>query len=88
MFELKMKNLELCFESAKKNNVKFVAVKIEIGVGNFTEITVNPIVNADEQLEHYKNTYDDNLRHRYKKGVKIVGFSFGDALDEIEEDLI
>ncbi len=88
MFNIKMNNLELCFERAKKCNAKFVAVRIEMEGFPEAEIIVNPIVNADSKLEYYKKTYDEDLNHKYAKGIRIIGCTFGSDMSEIESDLI
>lgn len=38
------------------------------------EIITNPAINLEKKLEYYKSTYDDNLEHKYAKGVKIIGW--------------
>jgi wobble nucleotide-excising tRNase len=87
MTSFTMENLEICFKNAKGLNQKFVAVKIEMEGFPEAEIIVNPIDNADSKLAYYKNTYDEELNHKFAKGIKIVGFTFGDDMGEIEEDL-
>lgn len=87
MFEITMKNLEISFEREKKYNAEFVAVKIEMEGFPEVEFIINPIVNADSKLAYYKNTYDENLNHKHAKGIKIVGCTFGNDWNEIEEDL-
>lgn len=88
MFEIIMKNLEICFKRAKENGAKFVAVRIEMDGFPEPEVIVNPIINADSKLAYYKKTYDEELNHRHAKGIRIVGCTFGDSMDEIERDLI
>ena len=88
MFTIKLKNLEICFERAKKNNHKFVAVKIEMEGFPEAEVIINPIVNADSKLAYYKKTYNEELNHNHAKGIKIIGCTFGDSMNEIEENLM
>ena len=52
-----------------------------------SEIIVNPIINADSKLAYYKNTYDEELNHKFSKGIRIAGFTFGNDMCKIEEDL-
>jgi hypothetical protein len=87
MFEIKMENLERSFQLAKKENAKFVAVRIEMQGFPEAEVIINPIINADSKLEYYQKTYDENLNHIHAKGIKIVGCTFGNDWNEIEEDL-
>lgn len=85
---LTMQFLENCFNSAKKNNMKYVAVKIRIKGYKKDEIIINQVENFDEKLAYYKISYDNELNHRYSTGVSIVGFTYGDTFGSIEKDLI
>lgn len=38
------------------------------------EIITNPPENLEEKLKYYKETYNDNLEHRYAEGVRILGW--------------
>ncbi|MBL4951102.1 hypothetical protein JK635_02455 [Neobacillus sp. YIM B02564] len=87
MEELTIKNLEACFKNAKVLKQNFVAVRIEMEGFPKAEIIVNPIENADSKLAYYQKTYNENLNHKYAKGIKIVGFTFGEDMKEIQEDL-
>lgn len=40
------------------------------------EIIINPAENLEKKLEYYKNTYDEDLKHKYAEGVKIIGYTF------------
>lgn len=82
-----IEDLENCFEQAKYKGAKFVAVAIKMEGYRGKEIIINPIVNVDEKLNYYKNAYDENLNHRYTNGVRIVGFTYGINMNEIEKHL-
>lgn len=84
---LNIKNLERCFLGAKEQGIKFVAVRIEMEGFPRSEIIVNPIDNAEAKLEYYQKAYDEFLFHKFAKGVSITGFSFGNDMNEIQEDL-
>lgn len=87
MKQLNMNHLENNFNYAIEYGEKFVAVKIEMKGFAEAEIIVNPIENAKDKIDYYKKTYDDELNHKYAEGIKIIGFTFGDNMSEIEEDL-
>lgn len=87
MYEITMENLSICFEGAKENHARFVAVKVEMDGFPVPEIIVNPIVNADAKLAYYKKAYSKELKHKYSAGIRIIGFTFGDSMKEIEKDL-
>ena len=38
------------------------------------EIITNPPENLEEKLKYYKETYNDNLEHKYAEGVMILGW--------------
>jgi hypothetical protein len=38
------------------------------------EVITNPPTNLKQKLKYYKETYNDNLEHKYAKGVKILGW--------------
>lgn len=84
---LKITNLESCFEQAKLIGVPYVAVKIEMNGFPEPEVIVNKNVNIDSKLEYYKKTYDEDLNHKYAPGIKIIGFTHGDDFGDIQEDL-
>lgn len=61
-----------------------LAINGETSVGLFIEmpgfpkpeLITNPCENLSKKLEYYKATYDDNLEHKYAKGIKIVGYTY------------
>jgi hypothetical protein len=40
------------------------------------EMIINPVVNLEKKLDYYKKTYDENLEHKYAKGIRIIGYTF------------
>jgi len=84
---LTMKNLELCFETAKEQGFTYIGIKIHMDGFPLPEIIINPNANFDKKLEYYKNAYNDDLTLKSFNGIKIIGFSYGDSYEEIEEDL-
>jgi hypothetical protein len=83
-----MEYLIRIFERAKELNVKYVAVLIEMDGFPKAEIIINQVDNVDTKLDYYKKTYDDELNHKFAKGIRIVGFTFGDSFEEIENELV
>lgn len=53
-----------------------VSLSLFIAMPGFPEpeIITNPAINLEKKLEYYKSTYDENLEHKYAKGVKIIGW--------------
>lgn len=85
---LKMKHLINCFEAAKQQKSKYVAVKIHMEGFEKPEIIINSIENFDKKLEYYKNAYDEVLRLKAVPTIKIIGFTFGNVFESIEKELI
>lgn len=81
---LTMDNLEIMIEKAKQENARFIALTIEMDGFPEKEIIVNPTANFDSKLEYYKKTYDHDLNHKYSKGIRIFGFTYGDNLSELD----
>ena len=85
---LTMDNLIQNFNCAKKHDSPYVAVLIAMEGFPKAEIIINQAENIDTKLEYYQKTYDENLNHKFAKGIKIVGMTHGDSFDDIEFDLI
>ena len=80
-------NLEKCFENAKKENATWIAVAVKTPNCESSELILNPNVNFDTKLDYYRKAYDFELSLKACKDIKIVGFTFGDTLEEIESYL-
>jgi len=85
---LTMANLERCFETAKEEGYSYVGVKIQMEEFQEPEVIINPNANFDKKLKYYKKAYNDDLTLKSFNGIKIIGFSFGDDYEEIENDLV
>ena len=85
---LTLANLERCFDSAKEQGYSYVGVKIKMEGFEESEVIINPNANINKKLEYYKNAYNDDLTLKSFNGIKIIGFTYGDSYDEIEEDLV
>ncbi len=85
--ELNMKNLENCFNSALKNKAKYVAVKLQTRLSEKCELMITPYENIPSKLRNYKEGFNEDLTFKNYDGIKIVGFTFANTLNEIENDL-
>lgn len=73
MPELNMQDLIECFNVAIACRLD-VIVMIKVPNLIDPEIVANYNSSLAEKLKYYKNTYDENLFHRYNKNNKIIGF--------------
>ena len=85
---LKIQNLENCFNTAKRLGYNYVAVKVDMQGFEKPEIIINSSENFEEKLDYYKKAYDENLILRSFNGIRIIGFTYGDTFESIEEDLV
>ena len=87
--KMKLNNLVNCFESAIKNNAIYVAVKIEMYGFEESEIIINPKANFEQKLKYYINAYNEDLTLKNAPDkIKIVGFTYGNCLQNIGADLL
>ena len=86
---MKLDNLINCFESAIKNNALYVGVKVAMCGFEENEIIINPRANFEQKLKYYINAYNDDLTLKNAPDkVEIVGFTYGNSLEDIGADLI
>lgn len=52
------------------------------------EIIINENANFDKKFDYYKKAYNKDLILRTFDGIKIIGFIYGDAFEEIEKGLL
>ena len=83
-----MEHLEHCFNKAVEDGVLYVAVVIQMDGFSNNEVIINPLDNAESKLEYYKNTYNDDLEHKFSNGIRIVGCTYGKDFKEIEDQLM
>ena len=88
MVNLTLENLEGCFISAKKRKCIYVGVKIEMQGFEKPEIIINQVENFDTKLEYYKKAYNDDLTLKTFNGIKIIGFTYANNFEGIEDDLV
>jgi hypothetical protein len=84
---LTMKMLENCFQGAKEQNAKYVGIVVTIPNAEEREVIINAAANFDEKLKYYQQAYDEHLNHKHVKGIQIVGFTYGNNFQEIQDDL-
>ena len=85
---LTLENLKTCFQAAILENAKYIGVKIEMKDFPKPEIIINERENFDKKIKYYISAYNDDLTLKTFNGIKIVGFTYGNNLNEIEKDLI
>lgn len=85
---VKMENLEICFNQAVVTGAAYVGVLIEMEGFPQPEVIINKNENIDSKLAYYKKTYGEDLNHKFAPGIRIVGFSYGQNFSDIESDLI
>lgn len=73
--DINMTNLEEMFNKVIEEAEAGIALLIEMPDFEEPEVIINPPVNLVKKLEYIKKTYDENLEHKYSKGVKIIGCS-------------
>lgn len=86
---MKLDNLINCFETAIKNNSKYVGIKVAMCGFEENEIIINPRANFEQKLKYYVNAYNEDLTLKNAPDkVEIVGFTYGDSFEDIRADLI
>ena len=88
MVDMTLENLEGCFISAKKRKCMYVGVKIEMQGFEKPEIIINQVENFDTKLEYYKKAYNNDLTLKTFNGIKIIGFTYANNFEGIEDDLV
>ena len=86
---MNINNLEKCFYEASNQDKKYIGVKVWMYGFEKEEIIINPNKNFGKKFDYYKNAYNENLTLKNAPDkIKIVGFTYGDSLEEIEQDLV
>lgn len=86
--QLTIDNLEKCFYEASHQDKKYVGVKIQMEGFPKPEIIINENANFDSKFAYYKKAYNEDLTLKTFSGIKIVGFTYGDTFEGIENDLL
>ena len=82
--EFKLVDMVQIFREAQQLKQAFVAVKIEMDGFPKPEVIINESVNIESKLDYYIKTYDENLKHKFAPGIRIVDFTYGETFDEIQ----
>lgn len=85
---LTIDNLKNCFQAAELENAKYIGVKIEMIGFEKPEIIINENINFKKKMEYYLNAYNTDLTLKTFNGIKIIGFTYGNKFNEIENDLL
>ncbi|ANC19349.1 hypothetical protein WR52_11405 [Bacillus cereus] len=67
--------------------VEYVAVQIRMDGFSSDEVIVNDKYNIYSKLAYYKETYNEDLEHRWNPGVRILGFAYGYSFSGIIHEL-
>ena len=85
---MKMKNLEKCILAAIEKRSKYIGIRVEMADFEKSEIIINPTENFTKKLEYYRLAYNDDLKLKNAPDkIKIIGFTYADSYDLIQQDL-
>ena len=87
MQELTIDNLEKCFYEASRQEKRYVGILVQMQGFPRPEIIINEKENFDSKFAYYKKAYNEDLTLKTFSGIKIIGFTFGDSLESLEQDL-
>lgn len=79
-----LKDLENCFESAKKGNFRYAGIKVQLAEEGRTEIIITENKNFDFNLDYYRRAYTEDLKHKTNTLVKIIDCTFANTFEAIE----
>lgn len=85
---LQMNNLIKCFIGAIENGANYIGVKVKHEDSEGAEIIINPSENFKDKLEYYKNAYNEDLVLKNCNKIRIIGFTYGDSFESIQDDLM
>lgn len=80
-------DLEEFYKLGMKNKVGFIGMQILAKGCNKPEIIINPTENFQQKLDYIRNAYDEDLRLKACKDIKIVALVCGNNFDELEKAL-
>ena len=81
--------LKELFNTALREDYKYIAVQIEMEGFKKPEIIINRVKqNGEDKLKYYDKVYDENLIHKFsKEKIQIIECVYGDSMSEIGEKL-
>jgi hypothetical protein len=80
--------LNSAFDTATTIGDRFIGLKIQMDGFEKDEIIINERENFKSKLEYYQRVYDENLNHKFSKGISIVDVASGNSFDDIQADLV
>lgn len=86
--ELTLENLRNVIEGAITYNNNYIGVAIQMKDMPEREIIINPNDNFEDKLNYYTKAYNEDLTLKANPDIKIVGITFGDSFEEIQDDLM
>lgn len=84
---LTIKDLELTFYKAKKNNIKYVCIVTRLQNESKPEVIIYHKDSFESKIQHIKNTYNNDLTHKFVDGLEIIHYCYGNSFDEIEIEM-
>ena len=82
-----MEDLIRCFNNTWEHRAKYIGVLVHIPGQEGLEVIINSSDSFEAKEKYYRENYDYELNHKKAKGVKIVGFTYGNSFAIIESDL-
>jgi hypothetical protein len=71
------------FMEAKLVGAKYVFIEVFMDGFPDNELIINPAINIDEKLAYYCKSYDDDLIHKFSKGIGISQFGWVNSLSDL-----
>ncbi|QZA69000.1 hypothetical protein 278BB001_53 [Bacillus phage 278BB001] len=88
--ETSMTSLELMEDQITKaynEGFNFFGVAVRIPGSMNNELIINHIGEYGAKLQYYKETYDENLHHKYVEGLRITHTAVGRTVDSVANKL-
>lgn len=72
-------------ELAEKELYSIFAVMVTVPNCESYEVIINEAPNFKSKADYYRNAYDDELRLKACKDIKIVSWCMGDSYQDVED---
>lgn len=83
-----MKNLEAWTLNAIECGMRYMGVLVAMEGFPEPEVIINENANFRAKLDYYMKAYGEDMRLKSFRGIKIIGYTFGDSFGEIEWELL
>lgn len=80
--------LKNCFAQATQKGYKFIGLMVQLEDLTEPEIIVVQRSNFDSKLAYIQETYDNNLRSRMNENIAIIGFTYDNTFEGLEQQLL